>query len=171
MGLFTTFGIDWKLLVAQAVNFLILLAILYKWLYRPLVRFLEQRRERIEQSLAEAKRIERELQELGVTKEWTLHEARREAEEIRRRAEAQAETQRQETLGKVRAEAERVVAEARHKFLAEREELMRQVRQQAASLVAQASAKVLGRVMMPTLDKKLIDEAVREVVNRQAHQQ
>ncbi|MFH1866541.1 MAG: F0F1 ATP synthase subunit B [Patescibacteria group bacterium] len=167
MDLLGKLGIDWKLLLAQAVNFLIVLLVLYKFLYKPIIKFLEKRRERIEASLTEAKRIEQELKELAVSKEQVLKEARLRAEEIQKQAEARAERERQETLRKVRAEAERAVAEVRQKFVVEKDQMMLQVKLQAATLVAQATTKVLAKITTPTLDKELIEQAVKEVANRQ----
>ena len=58
------------------------------------------------------------------------------------------------------------MAEVKQKFIAEKDEMFKEVKQQAASLVIQATAKVLGKVAAPKLDKELIEQAVKEVVNK-----
>jgi F-type H+-transporting ATPase subunit b len=166
MELLTKLGIDWRLLIAQAVNFLIVLAVLYKFLYKPLLKFLEQRRQRIEHSLQEAQRIETELKAIEVKREEVLIEAKRGAQAILKEAEVQAEKQRQETLIRVRAEAERVISEARSKLEAEQVEAMREMRREAAKLVVQAVTKVVGKLSASEIDKKLVEEAVQEVAKR-----
>ena len=166
MELFSKLGIDWKLLLAQAVNFLIVLAVLYRFLYKPLLNFLEQRRQRIEGSLKEAQRIEIELKAMEVKRVEVMTEAKRQAQELLTRAETEAEARRQEALTRVRAEAEKAVAEIRAKFSAERDEAMQTLRQEAARLITQVVAKVVGKLPGETVDRKLVDEALQEVGRR-----
>ncbi|MBI5466427.1 MAG: F0F1 ATP synthase subunit B [Candidatus Kerfeldbacteria bacterium] len=166
MELLDKLGIDWKLLLAQIVNFLIVLAVLYRWLYKPLIVFLEQRRARIDKSLQEAQRIESDLKELESKKVETMVEAKRQAQDILERADEEAERQRQETLSRVRAEAERVVAEVRAKFEAEREEARQALRREAARLVVQVVTKVVGKLPAEAVDRRLVEEAVQEVTRR-----
>jgi len=166
MELLGKLGIDWKLLLAQAVNFLIVLVVLTKFVYRPVVKFLDERRARIEQSLKEAQRIEAELKAMEVKRSEVEREARQQAQVILKQAEAEAERQRQETLVRVRVEAEKVVADARIKFQAEQDEAMRTMRREAARLVVAAVTKVVGKIPGAEIDKKLAEEAVAEVAKR-----
>lgn len=168
MDLFSKLGIDWKLLLAQFVNFGIVLLVLWRFVYRPLSRYLDARRERIEQSLKEAQRIEAELKAMEVKKAESAREARAEAQAILKQAEVEAERQRQETLTRVRAEAEKVVADARAKFSAEQDEAMQAMRREAARLVVSAVTKVIGKIPGAELDKKLAEEAVAEVAKRKS---
>lgn len=166
MELLDKLGIDWRLLIAQAVNFLIVLAVLYKFLYRPLLKFLDQRRQRIEKSLHEAQRIEQELKQLEITKTETLAEARRGAELIIKQAETAAAQQQQETLARVRTESEKVIDEARTKFQAEQAIALQELRKDAARLVVQAVTKVVGKSAGAEVDRKLVEEALQEVSKR-----
>ncbi|KKS92777.1 MAG: ATP synthase subunit b [Parcubacteria group bacterium GW2011_GWE2_43_12] len=145
MELLTKLGIDWKLLIAQAVNFLIVLAVLYRFLYKPLLKFLDERKRRIESSLTEAKRIESELKNLEQKRIESDREARRQAQEII-----------------VAAEKE----EAKQRFESEKEEAMRSLRQDSARLITQALTKVIGKLPSGEVDKKLVSEAVEEVSRR-----
>lgn len=166
MELLDKLGIDWKLLLAQLVNFLIVLFVLQRLIYKPLINFLEKRRARIEQSLEEAERIERELQALEKTKVDAAVEVRRQAQEILKQAETQVEIQRQETLARVKLEAEKVIGEARDKIVAEQTAAMSALRKEAARLVVQAVTKVIGKMPGAELDKKWAEEAVQEVAKR-----
>jgi F-type H+-transporting ATPase subunit b len=166
MDLLDKLGIDWKLLVAQTVNFLIVLGVLYQFLYKPLIKFLEQRRARIEASLKEAQRIEGELKALEIKRDEVLGEARKAAQALLKQAEAQAETQRQETLVRVKGEAEKVIAEARGKLESEQAVALLELRREAARLVTQAVTKLVGKLPGAELDKKLVEEAVAEVAKR-----
>lgn len=161
--LINNFHIDWKLLVAQLINFAIVVYVVWRFGLKSLLTTMDKRSAEIDRGLKDAKRIEDEIKQLAVTKDAVITEAKKQAEIIRREAEERAEAQRQETLTKVRGEAEKVLSEARQKFTAEREELLREVKQQAASLVVQAAAKVLGKITTPSLDKKVIEESLHEV--------
>lgn len=166
MELLTKLGIDWKLLIAQAVNFLIVLAVLYRFLYKPLLKFLDERQQRIAKSLAEAQRIETELKSLEVKRQESEREAKRRAQEILMAAEAEAETRRQEMLAKMKDEARAALAAAKQRFEAEHEEAMRRLRQEAARLVTQAVSRVVGKLPSGEVDKKLVADALAEVGRR-----
>ncbi len=166
MDLLTKLGIDWKLLLAQAVNFLIVLGVLYRFAYRPLVRYLDERSERIALSLREAERIERELKKMEEVRAESLAEAKRQAQEVLKAAEADAQARRQEVLTRVKAEAEAVVSEARSRFEAEREESLAAVRREAARLITQGVARVVGKLSEGQVDKKLVEDAVAELNRR-----
>ena len=81
-SLLTQLGIDWKLLIAQIINFLVLLAILYKFLYKPVFKILHDREEKIEKSLRQAERIEKNLFESEAEKSKIVAEARNEAGKV-----------------------------------------------------------------------------------------
>ncbi|HBH17310.1 MAG: ATP synthase subunit b [Parcubacteria group bacterium GW2011_GWD2_43_10] len=166
MELLTKLGIDWKLLIAQAVNFLIVLAVLYRFLYKPLLKFLDERKRRIESSLTEAKRIESELKNLEQKRIESDREARRQAQEIIVAAEKEAEIRRQEVINKMKQEAQAALEEAKQRFESEKEEAMRSLRQDSARLITQALTKVIGKLPSGEVDKKLVSEAVEEVSRR-----
>ncbi len=164
-----SFHIDWKLMIAQLINFGIVVFVVWRFGLQPLIGTMDKRNKEIEKGLADAKRIEEEIKQLAVTKEEIIKEAKKQAENVRQEAEAAAEAQRQETLTRVRIEAAKVLEEEKQKFAVEKERLLHEVRRQAASLIVQATAKVLGKTVTPTLDRKVVEESIQEVVNKQYH--
>ncbi len=82
MNFLADFGVKPILLLAQTVNFLLLLFILKRFLYKPLLRVLETRREKIAASLKTAEEIEQRLQQVSLEREMSLKKAAKEAEEI-----------------------------------------------------------------------------------------
>lgn len=168
MELLTKLGIDWKLLLAQAVNFLIVLGVLYRFLYKPLLKFLDDRKNRIESSLIEAKRIEAELKDLETKRAESEREARRQAQEIIITAEKEAELRRQEVIAKMKDEAQVALAEAKQRFESEKEDAMRSLRQDAARLITQALTKMIGKIPGGEVDKKLVADALEEVSRRRS---
>lgn len=166
--LIATFHVDWHLMLAQLVNFAIVVFVLWKLAVKPLTAALDKRSQEVAQSLKDAARIKDEMLAMEQRKVASEREARAEGQAILKQAETEGERQRQETLLRVRAEAERVVAEARAKFSAEQDEAMQMMRREAARLVVAAVTKVVGKLPAGELDKKLAEEAVAEVAKRRS---
>lgn len=168
MELITKLGIDWKLLLAQIVNFLIVLGVLYRFLYRPLVKHLADRKERIDRSLQEARRIEEELRAIQGRKAEAELEAKRRAQEIVDEAMKEAGGRRQEILEKVKEEAAEAVREARRQMEAERDAALMDVRREAAKLVTLAVTRVVGKLKPSDIDKELVSDVVNELSKRRS---
>ncbi len=63
MQIFSTLGIDWKLLLAQLINFAILIGVLGYFVYTPILRLLDERRERVKKAMDDARHIEQQRKE------------------------------------------------------------------------------------------------------------
>jgi F-type H+-transporting ATPase subunit b len=162
MELVHALGIDWRLLIAQIVNFLILMGALSFILYKPLIAVLEKRRTRIEESMVNAERIGAELKRTGAEQARILSEARIESQRIITEATERAETQRNAVLERAKAEVASIVAQSKIQLSADREQLVREVRAQAAELVALATEKVIGEKMTAAKDKALIERVMEQ---------
>ena len=77
MEVLAKIGVDWKLLLAQVVNFLVLLWVLRRFAYRPMLEFLEKRTKRIESGLRDAKLATQKLSEIEAKERGVLEEARK----------------------------------------------------------------------------------------------
>lgn len=163
MELLTQLGIDWKLLLAQIVNFLILLFILYKFLYHPILEMLEKRSAKIEKSLADAKKIGEEVKRIEKMKEEQIIEAKKEAKKIIEEAQAKAENNRQELIVKTKEEIQNLTTEAKKQIAAEKEKLSQEVKAEIGALVVEATQKVIGKSLTDKLDEKIIKETIKEI--------
>ncbi|MFA4873343.1 MAG: F0F1 ATP synthase subunit B [Patescibacteria group bacterium] len=161
--LFSKLGIDWRLLIAQIINFTVLLFILYRFLYRPILTVLEKRRERIEKSLEEAARVDAESKRFDQLKMQKVEEAKREAAKVMEETAVQAEQVKQSTLERTKLESEKIVAKAREQIASERESLFKGVQAEAADLVIGVTEKVLKRKMDEKEDRKFIEEAIKHI--------
>lgn len=161
-----SFHIDWKLMVAQLINFSIVAWVLWRWALKPLTAVMSKRAQEISDGLANAKKASEGLEELKHTKQEMIKDAKREAAEIQKQAEAASEKYRQETITKVKSEAEKAVAEVKQKFMTEKDQMLKEVQRQAASLVVQATTKVLGKITTPKFDQTVIQQAIKEVTNK-----
>lgn len=143
MEILTQIGIDGKLLLAQAVNFLVLLAVLYRFAYKPMLSFLEKRTERIERGLRDAEEAKRRLDEAATDKEAILAEAREEAKRLVDASRTSAEKRGAEMIAEFEKKAEKIVEESRERATEEREKLFREAKGEIAELVIATTEKVL----------------------------
>lgn len=106
------FGINWKLLLIQSINFGLLLLILWKFLYKPLVRMIAKRQETIEQGVKDAEKAEINLLEVNEQKDSILQGATDEGEKIVGKAVETAKQKETELLKEANSKSERVIADA-----------------------------------------------------------
>lgn len=143
MDALTAFGVNWKLLLIQGLNFGILLLVLYRFLYRPLLAMLEKRREVIAKGLKDAEAASKERERVIAEKEAIILSAREEGGKISEGIRKQALAAEKETLRDAQEKSAALVAEARAKADAEREHLMRESEKEIARLAVLAAEKVL----------------------------
>src|SRR3989338_792281 len=105
--LFSNLGIDWKILLAQIINFAILLFILQKFAYKPIVKMLNSRREEIEKADKHASEIDARIKNIEETKEAALAEARKESTKMIKKAETNAVEAAEKIMADAKAEATR----------------------------------------------------------------
>ena len=135
-------GIDWKLLIAQGVNFLILLYILKRFVYKPMLNFLDERARTIESGLTNAKAAEEHLMLAEAEKKKLLAEAQKEARSIVEEALAVAKRRDEELHVKAQAEVAAML-EAGEKSIAEsKAEMIREAKKELGELVVIATEKL-----------------------------
>ncbi|MBI2485092.1 F0F1 ATP synthase subunit B [Candidatus Uhrbacteria bacterium] len=162
-GPIEAFGLNVKIFFAQLVNFLLVLVVLWRFVYRPVVAMLEAREEKIKKSVEHAEEIERKLKETERAREEALAQTRLEATRLIEEAQAKAEEKQQEVLAKTRKEAEKIVYASRAHIAEEREKMFADVRGEVAGLVVAAAEKILAS----SVDKKR-SEAMTEEVMKEA---
>ena len=160
--LFSQLGIDPKLLLAQGVNFVILLLVLTKFVYKPLMKMVEERRKKIELGVKGgemAKKVIQEAEEIGLEK---IKVADRQGIVIISEAEKNARAKAQEIATQADKKAQQVLREVM--LLAERKEKeeMERVSAEAKKLVKDAIIKTV-QLKPEQVDEKLIEEAVKEL--------
>jgi len=162
MELLEKLGIDWRLLIAQLINFVVLLGVLYKFAYKPLLKLLQDRSEKIEKSLADAKRIEEHLGAAQKEQRRIIADAEREASKVREEAIARAEKQGEELLERTRHQAEDIIAKAKQQIEAHKRQMVSDAQTELAGLVTTACEKVLSDVMDQNIERRLAEKTVRE---------
>lgn len=159
-NLLSALGIDWKLLVEQSIAFLILVAILAKYVYPVLVKSIDDRREAIQRGLQEAQASHEELARAEAKIETMLAEARREADDIVARSHQEAAALVGEAETKAKARAEQLVADARVHLEADVQKARQALKKDTAQLVALATERIIRDKMDSRKDAELIERTL-----------
>jgi F-type H+-transporting ATPase subunit b len=157
------FGIDWRLLLAQAVNFLILLWILKRYAYGPILRLLHKRKEEIAKGMEFTQEAKKRLMRVEEERNEILIQSRQEALSIVREAENLAKKRKEEILKEATQKSETVVLEAKRVIGEEKAKMKEEVYKEAEELIRLGISKVLGKMPAEEKDKELIKEAFREL--------
>ena len=159
MEVFTSLGIDPVKFCAQLIAFAIVLIILQKFAYGPILKVLEARRKKIRESLENAEKVEKELAEAELTRKSILKEANEKANEIIAQANETAQAQVEQKIQNAVSEAERIVAKAKDAGRLETEKMKQAAREEIGDLVVSTTARVAGKVLTADDQKRLSDEA------------
>ncbi len=155
-------GINVPGLLAQLVNFTLLFLVLRVTLYKPIMGMLDQRAQRIRQSMEQAEQIQREMARMEAEVERRLDEARREGQNLVAQAMQVGERMREEARAEARREAEAIVTRARAEIHIERDEAIAQLREQFADLTILAASKVINQSLDKAAHQRLIEEVLAE---------
>lgn len=147
----------------QAINFLILIFLLSKFLFKPLAKFLADRSAGIEKSLAEAKAAHEAAAKAHAEYQARIRETQREIAAIREQGQREVEAERQRLIAASRAEAERLVAHAKAEIEAETKRAKAGLRDEAAGIAVAAAERLLGRVVTGEDQRRLAEQYVREL--------
>lgn len=158
-------GIDGKLLLAQAANFLILLFLLKKFAYGPLVRTMKERRARIEEGLSKAEEADTRLEEANVTAKDKIKEAETQGLAIVKATEDKAKRLEAELLLEAHKKEAAVLENADRVAKAKEAEAGAALQKEAAGLIRQAIAKAVA-LSPDQVDEALVRQAVEAMKSR-----
>lgn len=158
--LIKTFHIDWKLIIAQLVNFAIVLFVLKRYAYGPVLKMMTERSDKIEKGIKDAEHAHKRLAEITDKEHAVLVEARKQASDIITAAEAVALKNRESIITETKQQAEKLLADASKKIEAEKNQMMQEVRTQVADLVVAATGRVIDEKMTSDKDRTIITNAI-----------
>jgi F-type H+-transporting ATPase subunit b len=154
---------DPGLFVWTILTFLILVALLARFAWRPLLQALERRQATIAQSLEDAQRARHELERLQRESTQIMAQARAEAESMLARSRSDAEALREELKQKARTEAAAIVKNAERQIQLETARAVQQIRHEAVDLSVAIASKILRRQVTREDNEALIQEALKQV--------
>jgi F-type H+-transporting ATPase subunit b len=158
-----TFGWNWKLFLAQVISFCIVAFLLRRFAYKPILAVLEDRRRKIEEGQLNAEKIRKQLADAEKRYQEIVSkgnvDAQKMIDEARQSAAHLSERKQQEAV----AAAEQIVAKAREAAALEHERQMQALKRELGRLVVDTTAKVTGKVLNADDQKRLQEEAARQV--------
>ncbi len=161
-NLVSTLGIEWKELIAQAINFGLLIFILTKLLYKPVMKSIEDKQKSIEAAKNMSLEMEKKLQDGVEAQKKVLDKARAESEKIIKNAETSASILKKSLLEDAKHQAQNVVAQGEAKIREENEKLRRDIKKEVGTLVSDAIEKTVGKYIDEKAKHSLKDEATKE---------
>ncbi|MEO8744783.1 MAG: F0F1 ATP synthase subunit B [Candidatus Dormiibacterota bacterium] len=151
--------------VVETITFLVMLAILARYVYPPIVKVAEARQRAIAEELREAEKARAEAEERLEEAETKLNDARKTAQGVIEAATKSGELLRQELRQKAEEESKRTVEAARKEIEAQRDQAIHSVRSEVAGMVVAATEKVIGESLDDARHRRLIERAIEEVAS------
>jgi F-type H+-transporting ATPase subunit b len=142
---------------------LVVLFVLNRYAYRPLLDLLEERRRRIAESMALAEETKRELAKAQETREKIIADAGKQAQQLIDEARAAAQRQGDQQLQQAIAQAEALIAKAREATDLDRQRMLTELKREVGRLVVETTAKVTGKVLTPDDQRRLAEETSKQL--------
>ena len=158
-----TFGVDWPHLISQLVSFCIVCALLYFFAYKRVLAMLEERRQRIAEGLANAEKIKTEVARTEQQRLEVLGQANQQATKLIEEARAAAAKVQEKETQKAIAAAEQIITKAREAAAADHARMLAELKREVGRLVVQTTATVTGKVLTPEDQRRLAEDAVKQV--------
>ena len=155
-------GINLPSLLAQLVNFGILLGLLYLVAYKPIMRMLDERAGRIRESMEQTEQIGKQAEEAEAEFRRQIAAASKQGKEVIGRATRTAEEIKQKARGEAQGEVEAMLARARSEIRRERDEIVDELRAEFADLTVLAASRVIERSLDRKTHQELIDKVLEE---------
>ena len=155
-------GIDIKLLIAQIINFLVLLWLLNRFLYKPLLKKLKERADKIKKVEEEQREIQRKKQEIEKSEETIIQQAKDKTREIIEEGRKISNEEKNRILGRAEEEMRRILKNARERAGLE----VKQIKEKEAEYILRKSREILGNIFTSSFSKELHKKFVGEAIEK-----
>ena len=162
MGGLTGLGINLSTLLAQIINFAILLGLMYLVAYRPIMRMFDERSRKIKESVEQTEFIKEQAAHAEEEAEKRIEVASKEGQELVARAVKTGEEVRQQAQQEAKQDAESLIGRARTEIQRERDDAIGELRKEFADLTIMAAEKVIDRSLDRKAHRELIDKVLKE---------
>jgi len=157
------FGLDWPHFIAQCISFGIVAFVLYKFAYQPILNVLEERRQRIAESLANAERVKTELERTQAARKNILDQANDLSNQMIEEARTAAAKLREQEIQRAIAAAEQIIAKTREAAAQDHARMLAELKREVGRLVVQTTATVTGKILTPDDQKRLAEETANQL--------
>ncbi len=156
-------GLNVKFFIAQLINFGILLLIFWKWILPGVTKAMQARTERIQKSLADADRIEKEKKEFEAWRQTEMGKARQEASSIVTSAQTEAGKAKQLIIDQTKQDQQKLVDQAKAQIESEKNKSILEAKSELADLVTNATEKILRKKLDAKTDQELVKESLANI--------
>ena len=164
MGGFASLGINLPLLVVFVVNFIVLLVLLRIYLYKPVLKMLDERAKRIKEGIELAEATKREYDQAKTEVQSQIEKGRQEAQAIITQAMQAGERLKEESRQEAAKQAQVIVERTRDELETERDKIVADLRREFVDISIAAAAKVIKETLDRAKHQKLIEETLQESV-------
>ena len=154
-------GIDWKLILAQIVNFTILFFVLRKFVYGPVMDLLDKRKKRAKDAEHFAQNVEKKMAEIDNEAKLKTDEATKKADLIIHKAQERAKEREREIINEASEKSQKIIEEAKWSAGQEKERVFQELKKEMGSLVVSAAQKIIEKDIKSDDLKHLEKEAVK----------
>jgi len=163
MEIFKDFGIQPILLLAQIINFAILLFLLKRFLYKPILKVLDERKKRIETSLKQAEEIQKKFVEANIEQEKILDTAKLQASRIIENAKEGAKILSEQLQEETNKEIESTLERAKSALQLEKQKMISEAKGKIVDIVVLVTEKVTAKTLQKAEKEKLVNNALSEI--------
>ena len=157
-SIISTFHIDWKIIIAQAINFGVVFVVLYIFALKPLSKLMAERSEKISKGIDDAKTNAKILEETHKEYEAALVKARNEANKIFQDGKKEAETKKAQMLETAKKEVAMVIENGKKTLEAEKVKMVGEAKKEIVAIALKATEKLIGVKINESFDEKTIKE-------------
>jgi len=158
------FGVDWWKLISQMISFSIVVFVLNKYAYKPILDVLAERRARIAEGIAKAEESRKQLASAQEEANVIISKASTDAQKIIDDAKASAKALQEREAQRATMEAEQIINKAKQAADREHAKMLVTLKKQVARLVIDTTSRVTGKILTDEDQRRLSEEAAREVV-------
>lgn len=156
-----TLGLNWKIFIAQLINFAVILFVLWRWVFTPVAKKLQERTDRIEKSMRDAASTEKEKQDFEHWKNEQMINTRHEASVIISKAQADAVKAKDEIISQTKEEQQRLIDQAKKQIEQEKILQLQAAKSELADLVVGATEKIIRQKLDGKRDEELIKDMLK----------
>jgi F-type H+-transporting ATPase subunit b len=160
MELFQALGLNVKILTAELVNFAVLLFVLWKFGYGPILKFLDERKNKIEQGVLDAKKAGEKLEEIAAKEKEVMKNAKKEAMVIFEKAKEEGEKNKEKIVVRAKEEIGQIINEEKAKMQSEKAQTLKEIKSEISDLVVRSVEKIIEE----KFDQKKDDELIKKIV-------
>ncbi len=164
-SLISIFHIDWKIIIAQMVNFGIVFFVLYRYAIKPLGKLMEERGATIAKGLSDAKENAEKLSDTEKEYAAALAQARKEGSALVTSAKNEAESEKARIMEQAKAEADKILAQGKQQLEADKAKMLADAKKELADIVIAATEKVLDGTVKGPVESALVTKSINEVTS------